>query len=280
MNSKEVAITGNANQPLTGCTILLTRPRNQSEAMAYQLESLGAKVLQAPMIATVAPESWAALDEALKQLVIYHALIFTSANGVLFFFQRLQEKFPKRVTALNAMCVYAIGKATAKALSEMGITADVIAQDSKAEGLLRSIIDHSGGEAKLQGQRFLLPRARIARETLPDELRKLGAVVDAVETYQTIRPQNDTDEILRLLENKEIDVITFTSSSTVTNFVATIGEDKITKLLQHPLIACIGPITTATAQEYKLTNIIQPATYTADALVEIIVEALTRPSQE
>ena len=174
--------------------------------------------------------------------------------------------------------VCAIGKATAKALAESGINANLIANDSKAEGLLQALIEQAGGKENLRGRRFLLPRARIAREILPEELRKLGAIVDAVETYQTIRPQADDTDFIQLLEKKAIDVIIFTSSSTVLNFVATVGEERVAKLLHDIIIACIGPITAATAREYNLTNIIQPKNYNAAALVDTIVAAFaTKP---
>ncbi len=265
----------NDQRPLAGRTVLLTRPRKQSEEMAYQLERLGAQVIHAPMIATVAPQSWVALDAAIEKLDTYDAIIFTSGNGVAFFLQRLREKRPECLTQIKEIPIYAIGKATAKALAEAELTAGLVASDSKAEGFVNAIIEYVGGETQLRGQRFLFPRAQLARELLPEELRKCGAIVDTVETYQTVRPPLDDKEIIALLENKKIDVITFTSSSTVHHFIATLGEASLTELLRDTLLACIGPITAATAKAYKLTNIIQPASYNAEALVEAIREAFT-----
>ena len=274
----KVQINPTSRQPLAGRLILLTRPHKQSEEMALHLESLGAQVIQAPMIATVEPESWMALDEAIEKFDHYDSLIFTSTNGVMFFFQRLQQKYPKTMTQIKEIFICAIGNATAKALADEGYNANLIASDAKAEGLLQAIIEQAGGKENLRGRRFLLPRARIAREILPQELRKLGAIVDAVETYQTIRPPTDDSAFIRLLEKKAIDVVIFTSSSSVQNFVATIGEERVAKLLHDTIIACIGPITAATAREYNLINIIQPEIYNAAALVNTIIAAFpTKP---
>jgi uroporphyrinogen III methyltransferase/synthase len=167
--------------------------------------------------------------------------------------------------------VCAIGPATAKAIENAGIHVDVIAADSKAEGALRAIIEHAGGESKIRGLRFLIPRARIAREVLPVELGRLGARVDAVETYQTVKPDTDIENIIRLLNEA---AITFTSSSTVANFAALVGAENLSSLLQNTLVACIGPVTAATALEHGLSKIVQPEVYNTRALVEAIVKEI------
>jgi len=132
-----------------------------------------------------------------------------------------------------------------------------------------------GKASALCGLRFLLPRARVAREVLPEELRRLGARIDTVEVYQNVLPETDGENLIRRLQDGLIDVITFTSSSTVNNFATLVGRENLAERLQNAFIACIGPVTAATAAEYHLKNIIQPDNYSAPALVEAILQALT-----
>jgi uroporphyrinogen III methyltransferase / synthase len=282
-NSDKKTTHGKADKPsaevpsaplLYGKVILVTRPRQQSEEMSAMLQELGAKVIHAPMIELREPDSWDALDESIHQLDLYDWLIFTSANGVKFFFQRLAQKSTEPLAKISKASVCAIGLATAKALESAGAKVDLIATDSRAEGVLQALLFYTGSLQALRGLRFLLPRARLARELLPVELRKSGAVVDVVEAYQNIIPEMGSDSIVNLLKDEVIDVITFTSSSTVHNFVALVGKENLPELLQHSQIACIGPVTKATAEEYHLHNIIQPDSYTAAALVKAIVQAI------
>jgi uroporphyrinogen III methyltransferase / synthase len=259
---------------LYGKAILLTRPRQQSEEMTTMLEALGAKVIHAPTIELREPDSWDAIDESIHQLDLYDWLIFTSVNGVKFFFQRLAQKSTKPLAQLSKASVCAIGLATAKAVESAGAKVDLVATDSHAEGVLQALLFYTGSLQALRNLRFLLPRAKLAREVLPTELRKLGAQVNVVEAYQNIMPEMGSDSILALFRDTDIDVITFTSSSTVHNFVAMVGKENLPELLRNSRIACIGPVTGATAEEYDLQNIIQPDSYTAAALVEAIVQAI------
>lgn len=238
------------------------------------LERLGAKVLHAPMIEIKEPDSWQALDESIHQLNLYDWVIFTSVNGVKFFFERLAKKRLEPLAKVSGASVCAIGLATAKALEKQDVKVDLIAADAHAEGLLQALLFYTGNLQTLRGKRFLLPRARIARELLPVELSKLGAQVDVVEAYQNVMPEIADDSFLHLLKDGRIDVVTFTSSSTVHNFVAMAGRENLQTLLQHSRIACIGPVTRGTAEEYELQNIIQPQNATAAALVEAIVRAI------
>ncbi|HJQ67776.1 MAG TPA: uroporphyrinogen-III synthase [Blastocatellia bacterium] len=259
-------------RPLAGLSVLITRGLGQSAEMTALLEEAGATVIHCPTIEISEPESWAALDAAIGNLDDYDWVVFTSANGVEFFYRRLAEKsLPDRIIRC------AIGPATAKALEAASGRVDVVAKDSKAEGALSAIIEHAGGQDRVRGLRFLIPRARVAREVLPTELSSLGARVDAVEAYQTIKPETDGEEIKRLLTERAIDVVTFTSSSTVANFAAIVGVKELSGLLEGVLVACIGPVTAATAREHGLDHVIQPDRYTAPALVESLIEA-TRKS--
>lgn len=261
-------------QPLKGKTIVITRPRAQSGHMTMHLEQLGATVIHCPTIEIVEPVSWAALDDAIEQLAAYDWLVFTSSNGAEFFFRRLGEKCGDYSSRMSHLSVCAIGPATAKAIAKARVRVDLIAEDSKAEGTLAAIVERAGGKNKIRGLRFLIPRARIARDVLPVELSNLGAYVNAVEAYQSVKPEADAESIIRLLKEGAVDAITFTSSSTISNFAALVAAEEVSKLLRDVLVACIGPVTAATAIDYGLTNIVQPDVYNATALVEAIVKAI------
>ncbi|MFY9571297.1 MAG: uroporphyrinogen-III synthase, partial [Blastocatellia bacterium] len=170
---------------------MVTRARSQSAEMTARLESIGASVIHYPTIEVVPPSSWEQVDASIERLQDYDWIVFTSANGVEFFLHRLLEKHSDGLQRLAGRVICAIGPGTARALDLAGAVTHVVARDSKAEGALKAIADHVGGEENIRGLRFLLPRARVGRDTLPVGLRKLDAQVDAVETYQTIKPRID-----------------------------------------------------------------------------------------
>jgi len=260
--------------PLQGKTILVTRARAQSEDITAQLEALGATVIHCPTIEVVPPSSWAQLDDSIGKIKEYDWIVFTSANGVRFFFSRLSEMRTEGVEALAAH-ICAIGPATARAAIETaGAVPHVTASDASGEGALSAIIDHVGGEESVRGLRFLIPQARVARETLPAGLRSLGAHVDAVETYQTVKPVVQPERIIRLFKENSIDAITFTSPSTVSNFAEIVGLTDLSDLFGTTLVACIGPVTAETAVSYGLGRIVQPAQHNAAELVGSIVESI------
>lgn len=262
-------------RPLSGKTILVTRARAQSEDFTTRLETLGALVIHFPTIEIVPPDSWESLDAAIARIKDYDWIVFTSANGVNFFLNRLVELRQDSVTeVLSSKVICAIGPATARAIEASGATAQVVASDSTAEGALAAIVDHLGGEENIQGLRFLIPRARMARETLPEGLRSLSAHVDAVEAYQTVKPDVDRETVVRLFSQNRIDAIAFTSSSTVSNLAELAGLTDLSDLLATTLVVCIGPITAQTAVKHGLTSVIQPALYNTVALVESIVEEI------
>ena len=267
----DLAMTSYDDHPLLNRNVITTRSAEQAAELNVLFEDAGAKVHVFPMIATIAPASWNELDAAIAARSAYDWLLFTSANAVKFFYRRLTETTTPEESSLTRLQVGAIGSSTAEALAGFGRKADLVAADAKAEGLVQALIDHLGGAAALREVRFLIPRSRIARDLLPEKLVRLGAVVKTVEAYQTIRPKVDVQSLLALLESGVIDVITFTSSSTVHNFIATVGEAQAHKLLRDIQIACIGPVTADTARHYNLTNIIQPMRFTATALVDAII---------
>lgn len=276
--STEVGLSdaGVAPSPLRGKNIVVTRAVAQSFQITAELETLGATVIHCPTIEIVPPSSWAPVDDAIARIDGYDWIIFTSANGVDFFFGRLGERLSDSKSALARNAVVAIGPATASALQREGITARIVATSSRAEGALQAIIDHLGDENRVAELSFLIPQAKVSREALANGLRKLGARVDAVETYQTIKPDIDGAGIVRLFEESAVDAITFTSPSTVSNFSALVGRGRLSELLSNTVVACIGPVTAEAAAEHGLKRIVLPSSYNSAALVQAIVGALEK----
>lgn len=249
--------------PLFGKTVVVTRKGDQAEGMIDRLRELGAEPFFFPVIETVAPDNWAPLDEALNNLSRYDGLIFTSVNGVQFFSQRLKE-IQQDIRNLKGVRVFTIGPKTAEAVRDLGICVDVVPEDFVAESLIDSI-----GKENITGKRFLIPRATVAREILPEKLREMGAQVDVAPAYKTILPGLKSDTLAKRLKSGDIQVLTFTSSSTVKNFLALTGESLIPEI-KKTRIACIGPVTAKTAEDAGLTVDILPKEYTVSSLLDAI----------
>ncbi len=247
--------------PLFGKAIVITRAENQSEEFTNILIEKGAEPVHCPVIETIAPNNWEPLDQAINSLEKYDNLIFTSTNGVRFFIRRLQE-IDKDIRELKGLKIYCIGPKTEEAVNQLGIKVDLVPEKYVAESLLDSL-----GKENLQGKKFLLPRAAVAREILPDNLRKLGAEIDVVPAYQTVIPEQGIESILNRLKEKTIDVITFTASSTVKNFMERVGTNS-KELLEPVTIACIGPITAKTAQDLGLHVDMIAKKFTLEGLIE------------
>ncbi len=246
--------------PLFGKTLVITRPEEQSEAFMHGLLERGAEPFLFPVIETAPPEDWNPLDTAIQKLDSYEGLIFTSVNGVKFFMRRLKEK-GKDVRELKGLRLYAIGPKTEQAVKALGIMVDVVPEDFVAESLIDSL-----GKENIKGKKFLLPRAAVARETLPDQLRAQGATIDVAPAYRTVRPQTDTGELILRLKEGSIHAVTFTSSSTVTHFMELIGE-KLKPQLAKVAVACIGPVTAKTAEQAGLNVDVMAEEYTVDGLI-------------
>ncbi len=249
--------------PLFGKTVVVTRKGDQAEAMIDRLQELGAEPFFFPVIKTIAPDDWSPLDNALNNLSQYQGLIFTSVNGVRFFAERLKA-VDQDIRELKGLRVFTIGPKTAEAVRDLGIRVDVVPENFVAESLIKSI-----GKENIEGKRFLLPRATVARETLPEQLQKMGAIVDIAPAYQTILPDTPVETLAKRLEEGSIDVITFTSSSTVKNFLALTGK-KLLPAIKKVTIACIGPVTAETAKNAGLNVEIVPEQYTVPALLDSI----------
>ncbi len=253
-------------RPLFGRTVVVTRAREQASGLAARLEELGANVIQCPTIEIVPMKDYAPLDKAVADLADYQWLIFTSVNGVKYFWKRL-EAAGRDARALGTCKVAAIGPATAEALRERGISPDLVPEKYMAEGVIAAL----QARGPVQGQRILLPRAAMAREILPEELRKAGARVDVIPAYETVPAAVRKDDVLAGLHDRTIDCVTFGSSSTVENFLSIFSAE--TLATSGARIAAIGPITAATLARRGLPCHIQPADYTIPALVEAVAKA-------
>jgi uroporphyrinogen III methyltransferase / synthase len=251
-------------RPLFGRTVVVTRAREQASDFKTLLQQMGARCIEFPTIAIEPPASWEALDQAIGQLSSYQWVIFTSVNGVLFFMQRLQTA-GLDVRELKGVRLAAIGPRTAEALQRYGLRLDLVPGEYRAEAVLEGL-----GKEAVQGQRVLLPRALEARDILPDTLRQWGAQVDVVASYQTVLPDHQCAEVLTALRHGQIHCVSFTSSSTVSNFFGMFRQDEILSALQGVAIACIGPITAQTAEKYSLKVDIMPRDYTIPALATAI----------
>jgi uroporphyrinogen III methyltransferase/synthase len=253
-------------RPLMGKRIVVTRAREQASDLVARLTALGAECLEFPTIQIAPPEDWGPLDHALKHLTTYDWLIFTSVNGVDFFFKRLFA-LGRDVRALGHIRTAAIGPATADRLAAFGLQTDILPDTYRAEGVVAAF----QGET-MRGCRVLLPRALEARSVLPQELQRMGAKVDAVTVYHTQPVAENRDQLLEQLQSGRVDMVTFTSSSTVKNFAALLPDDQRQALMQGVPLASIGPITSQTAQALGFHVDLEAAAYTIPGLCQVILD--------
>lgn len=250
------------NRPLFGKTVLVTRARDQASLLTERLEALGASCIEAPAIRIAPPDDYGPLDAAIAAIETYQWTIFTSPNGVDRFFARLLEK-GRDSRAFGGGKIAAIGVSTAKRLRAYGLVADVVPVEFKAEGILAAL------EGKLSpGDKILIPRASEARAILPEKLREMGAAVDVVPAYRTLIGDVDEKRLAEKLQAGEIDLITFTSSSTVTNLLHLLGGGA--EQIRRAKVACIGPITGKTCIDRGIEPDIMAKEYTIAGLAEAI----------
>lgn len=250
-------------RPLFGKRIVVTRARAQASDMRRRLEDLGAEVIQFPTIRIRPPASWGPVDDAIGRLDIFDWVIFSSVNGVRAFFERLFAN-GKDARGLAGKSVAAIGPKTAKALREYGVVSDLTPVDYKAEGLLEVFPEGSA-------RHILFPRAKVAREVLPETLRTRGHEVEVVPVYETVMESPDP-EVREAVLSGDVDMITFTASSTVHNFVKIMGGREVAGNLPGSVkFASIGPITSQTLRDYGLQVDVEAPVYTIEGLIEEIV---------
>jgi len=275
---------------LSGIRVLVGRARHQAGVLSTELHNRGAVVIEIPFIEIRKPKSFKPLDAALKSLGTYDWLILTSVNGVEAMWDRMQDlqaclsqvreghdfsravKSSKSKSALAAagprLRVAAIGPATKKAIEQLGMKVDVVPTEYVAESVVRSL------KSKVKGKRVLLVRAKVARDVIPRELRNAGAQVDVVEAYETVVPQSSRRRLQAALRNpqRRPHIVTFTSSSTVRNFVALLRSRSTG--LDEILMASIGPVTSSTLREFGLPVDISAKEFTIPGLVKAIVRAV------
>ena len=265
--------------PLREVRVLVGRARHQAGALSAELRKLGASVIEIPFIEIRRPRSFAPLDAALKNLRNYEWLILTSVNGVEAMWERMGKlRLTKR--ELRNMRIAAIGPATKKAIEQRGVKVEVVPKEYVAESVVRSL------KNKVKRKRVLLVRAKVARDVIPRELRKAGADVDVVEAYETVVPRSSRTRLRAALKNpsRRPHVVTFTSSSTVRNFVQLLGlPPTLRKLsadrgrgrplhtgLDGILMASIGPVTSSTLRALGLSVDIAAKEFTIPGLVDAI----------
>lgn len=259
--------------PLSGLRVLVGRARAQASALSSGLKTLGAEVVEIPFIEVRRPSSYQPLDAALKDLLHYDWLVFTSVNGVEAVAERM-KKCGLTKKNLRHLRVAAIGPATQQAIERLGVRVHVVPEQYVAESVVDSLRE------RVKGKRVLLARAKVARDVIPRELRKLGAQVEVVEAYQTGIPLASRTRLRSVLKDsrRRPDVITFTSSSTVKNFLALLGP--LVRRRGYPLdgvrLASIGPVTSNTLRASGLPVDIEASEYTIPGLIAAIVAATHR----
>ena len=252
---------GLKRKPLAGRRIVITRRAEQDQSLHRALSARGAEVIELPTIALAPPKSWRPVDAALQRLNNYDWVIFTSVNGVEAFAARLRRK-RKTISGLSRALIAAIGPATARALRARGLRVSIVPEDFRAEGLLKAL-----GKGNWRGKRVLLARAAKARHLLPRELKRRGARVDVVAVYRTVVPRASRARLAKASGRRKPDAITFTSSSTVRNFFALLGNNRARRALRGVAVATIGPVTSHTAKAFGLKVAVEAKSYTVAGLV-------------
>lgn len=255
---------------LSGKRVLVTRAKEQASTLASALHDKGAVAVEVPVIRIVPTENLRQLFASIKEPHAYDWVVFTSANGVRLFFSvgACYDVYGYDVDWLKNRRVAAIGPATAKALFDQGVVVDSIPTEFRGEAVAQAIIDQHEGD--LAGKSIMLFRAEGARQVLPEMLRQAGGRVDIIEAYRAEPPsEQDAAHLRSILENGELDVATFTSSSTVKNTIEMLGDGAI-ESLSDLTIASIGPITTDTALKYGLRVDVTASEYTIDGLVKAL----------
>jgi len=259
-----------AKRPLHGRRVLITRARHQVEGFRRELVDMGAAVVEIPTLEVRPMPTDDRVRKAIAGLGRTALVIFASANAVAIFYKMLVETgSDSRALHVSKLC--AIGQETAEMLEKHGLRPELVTSEYTAEGLAKAL---EGWE--MEGMRVLVPRAEVARDALPSLLAMRGAEVEILPVYQSVCPAEAGPALLRLFGAEGVDVVTFTSSSTVANFVRAFPEDRLPAVLGDAEIACMGPVTADTARKLGLRVDIVAREYTTHGLVQAIVEAAAR----
>ena len=262
---REAGLDWYERRPLFGRCVVVTRARAQAGELSVELERLGAEVYEFPTIQIQAPEDFGPLDAAIRDLDSFGWIVFTSVNGVEAFLERLWHHGLDLRAVPRRAKVAAIGPATAQRIEEVGLRVDVVPEEYRAEALIEVLETDS-----IAGERVLIPRAKVAREILPDKLREAGAEVVVPPVYESAPSSEGKNELARRLGAGEVDCVTFTASSTVENFVGAFGPGEAVGLLAETRVVCIGPITAETARGHGLRVDTEAEEYTIPGLVEAV----------
>jgi uroporphyrinogen III methyltransferase / synthase len=266
---REAGLDWYEQRPLFGRRVVVTRARMQAGELSAELERLGAEVYEFPTIEISPPQNFGPLDDAIRKLDSFDWMVYTSVNGVEAFVERLRYHGLDLRAVPRGARIAAIGPATAKKLDEVGLRVDVVPGAYRAEALIEAL-----DAGSLAGKRVLIPRARVAREILPEKLREAGAEVVVPPAYESVPSSEGKEELSLRLRSGEIDCVTFTASSTVENFVGAFGEEEAARLLSGTRVACIGPITAGTACRRGLRVDAGADEYTIPGLVEAVTNLL------
>jgi uroporphyrinogen III methyltransferase / synthase len=261
-------------RPLFGKRVLVTRPLGGAAELVERLETMGAEAIEAPMIRVVPPEDYGPLDEVCARIDAFDWIVFSSANAVDALIGRLLAG-PQDLRALKGVKLCVVGPATAERLARHGLKVDLMPAEYRAETIVLALSENAG----VHGLKVLLPRADIGRELIAEELRRQGADVTDIVAYRTVvtDPEHEGEpDVYRMLLERRIDVVTFTSASAVRSCVRVLGTEPAADLLRTTLIASIGPVTAAAASQYNIQTTIMPKTYTIPALVDAIVDHFQR----
>lgn len=258
-------------RPLFGKQVVITRARAQASDLVAKLAGLGANCIEIPTIEIIPPEDFTPLEQAIDAIDAYDWVVLTSVNGVKFFFETLY-RMGKDVRALGHLKFACIGPVTKERLRDHGIVSDILPETYRAESVIKAFSD-----LDMKGKKVLLPRAKVARTILPEQLTDMGAIVDEVTAYETCLNEDGKAELIQLLNDKKIDAVTFTSSSTVSNFMSLLdGQDK-KGLLDGICMASIGPITSDTARDLGIDVTVEAAEFTIPGLVDSLLAYYAAP---
>jgi uroporphyrinogen-III synthase len=261
------------NRSLAGKTVLITREKEQAKEFAEKIVALGGHPISIPLISFQLPENREAVKATLSHLPAYDWIIFTSQNGVEYFFQLLKKE---NISVMKMPLIAAVGEKTERALKKRGVKVDLVPTEFVAESLAEAMMPFVK-----KGTKILFPRGNLARTVLRDELHKQGAEVTDIIVYENIPNKEAAKKLPVLLKQKKLDIITFTSSSTVRNFAALLDKAGLKEEIAHSIIACIGPVTKNTAVQLGLPVHVCPEKhYTIDGMLEEIVAFVKKEEEK
>ncbi|MHB1127824.1 MAG: uroporphyrinogen-III C-methyltransferase [Bacillota bacterium] len=255
--------------PLFGKRIVVTRAKDQAGSMMDKIEALGGEPWEFAAIGVEEPEDFGPMDRSIANIGTYDWIIFTSVNGVEYFFRRMRY-FNRDTRALHRTKLGAIGPRTREELESHGLLVDFVPDKYVAEAVAEGLRVEN-----MEGVRVLLPRADIARQVLPETLREQGAHVDVVHAYRTVKGRGDVTALREELQDRAVHAVTFTSSSTARNFAELLPSGELHELMRGVTVASIGPVTSRTVRELGLTVDVEAEEYTVDGLIRALVAYFT-----